>query len=203
MIDGFFKKHIDPLWEYPARGLVRLGLTANQVTVLGLVLVAGSCAAYFWHRSSLALGLLLALSFAADSLDGAVARLRDQCSSFGGYLDAVVDRYQEVLVFLTLAAASGDWLPACLALVGSLLTSYAKARVAIERPVSNDGWPDLFERLERIIFVCALLVLDGVLGMLTTASLPVLSWGLWILAAATNATAVQRFLRARRLLIDD
>src|SRR5690606_25517953 len=130
----------------------------------------------------------------------AVARLRDQCTRFGGYLDAMVDRYQEVVVFLTLAAAADDWLPACLALSGGLLTSYAKARVAVEQPISNDDWPDLFERLERIIAVCLLLVVDGVVAWLMATPPAVLSIGLWLLAAATNATAVQRFLRARTLL---
>jgi phosphatidylglycerophosphate synthase len=203
VIDGFFKKHIDPLWEVPARGLVRLGLTANQVTILGLVLVALNCAAYLWHGSTLAFGLLLAVCFATDALDGAVARLRDERTAFGGYLDAMVDRYQEALVLIALAAARDVWLPAVLALVGGMLTSYAKARVAIEKPVRNDDWPDFFERLERIIALCIILVTDGVAGWLAGGPTPVLSSGLWLLALATNATAIQRFRRARRLLIDE
>ena len=72
MIDGLFKHHIDSWWEEAAKPLARLGMTANQVTLMGLVLVVGNSAAYLWHGSTLVFGLGLAVSFAADSLDGAL-----------------------------------------------------------------------------------------------------------------------------------
>src|SRR5258705_9654641 len=51
-------------------------------------------------RSTLFPYTTLFRSFAADSLDGAVARLRKQCTLAGSYLDAMVDRYQELVVLL-------------------------------------------------------------------------------------------------------
>lgn len=198
MIDGLFKRHIDPVWDNLARPLAAIGLHPNGVTLLGLCLVLANAAAYFWHRSQLLFGLGLAISFAADSLDGAVARLRSECTLFGSYLDAMVDRYQESIVLLTIGYINAAWLPAGLALAGSLLTSYAKARVAIEVSIDNNDWPDLFERQERVIFLCGLLVLGGIVA--TQFDLNIIVPGLWIFAVLTHFTAVQRMMRARKRL---
>jgi archaetidylinositol phosphate synthase len=195
MIDGLFKTYIDPLWEMPARPLSR-AFTANQVTLLGLGLITLVSLAFLWHRSPFWYALTLAIAFSADSLDGAVARLRNESSAFGGYLDAVVDRYQEMIVIATLAYVSDAWVAGYFALAGAFLTSYMKARAAMEMPVDNVAWPDLFERQERILFICLALVGQSLVG----SGLDIIPWALWLLAILTHATAVQRFLRARRLL---
>lgn len=195
MIDGLFKKYIDPLWEAPARPLARV-FTANQVTLMGLGLIALVSLAYAWHRAPFWYAVTLALAFSADSLDGAVARLRGESSAFGGYLDAVVDRYQELIAIGVLAYVHDAWAAAYFAFSGAVLTSYMKARAAIERPVDNVAWPDFFERQERIFFICLALVCQSLFG----AAHDLIPAALWILAALTHATAVQRFLRARSLL---
>lgn len=192
MLDGTYKSEMDRVWDRLAVVLVRLGLTPNQVTLAGLVLVALACGYYLATRDGLGFGLLLALSLAGDALDGAVARLTDSASHYGAYLDAVVDRYQEILVLGTIARVQGCWGLAYLAITGSLLISYTKARVAMEIPVENGAWPDLLERTERVILIVAALVVDGLLpghGLLW--------WGLVALAALSHATALQRFFRAR------
>ncbi len=195
MIDDLTRHVIDPMWERLARPLARAGVTPNQVTLAGLALVAAVSAAYLWHRSEWVFGLSLALAFAFDALDGAVARQTGKSSKFGGYLDAVVDRYQELLVLLAIGWVTGLWALALLAFSGAMLTSYAKARCALEIEVANTGWPDFFERLERIIFLCALLVVSGVV-----AAGWVLPAGLAVYAALCHATALQRAARAARLL---
>lgn len=200
MIDGLIGKHIDPLWEKAATPLVRMGMTPNQVTLTGLALIVLVSGAYIVHGSELAFGLTLAVAFAFDALDGAVARRRDMRSKVGGYLDAMVDRYQELVVLGTIAWMSGLWPVVMLAFAGGLLTSYAKARVALEIPASNDGWPDLFERFERIIFLCALLVLDGVAVLLGFGSHLIMLVGLSFYALLANITALQRMNRAFALL---
>jgi archaetidylinositol phosphate synthase len=199
MIDGLFKRHIDPLWDRAARPLAK-AFTANQVTCLGLVLSLGLCAAYVLWQSSLWFGLGLAIAFCADSLDGAVARLRNEQSKFGGYLDAMTDRYQELGVLLAIAWVNNAWPETMLVLAGSYLTSYAKARTAIEIPIDNASWPDLFERQERVIYICILLVLQGVFSPSPASGFDLMSAGLWLLAAIVHATAIQRFFRARVLL---
>lgn len=201
MIDGLYKAQLDRMWDRAAQPLARIA-TANQVTLIGLLLVAASCGAFLWHGRPALLGICLAVSFAADSLDGAVARLRGEASHFGGYLDAVIDRYQEGLVFLTFALTMASWLPAFLAFWGAMMTSYAKARTAIEVPVDNNGWPDLFERQERIIYLCALLIFGPPLaGVLDVENQTIMTAGLWGLALICHATALQRMLRARQYLL--
>ncbi|MBA5778731.1 CDP-alcohol phosphatidyltransferase family protein [Stappia sp. F7233] len=200
MIDGLFKRHIDPLWEKAAAPLIRLQMTPNQVTATGLALVALAAGAYLLHRSSLVLGLTLAVAFAFDALDGAVARQRDMRSKAGGYFDAMVDRYQELVVLAAIAHVAGLWPAAFFAFAGGVLTSYAKARTAVEIKIDNDAWPDLFERLERIIFLCALLIVDGMAAAAGLGSSYILATGLAIYALLANFTAIQRTRRAFHML---
>lgn len=200
MLDGYYKATTDRFWNFLAAGLARGGLSPNQITVIGLLLVLASCGLYAMNRNTLWFGILLALSFAFDGLDGAVARITNRTSKFGGYLDAVIDRYQEAAVFLTLAVVEGLWLPCFLALTGSLFISYNKARAAVEIAIDNDKWPDLLERLERIVVLCALLIVDPVLNDIFALEGQILRYGLWGLAILTHITAIQRFFRARRLI---
>jgi len=195
MIDGLLKDHIDPMWERMARPLARAGFTPNQVTAAGLALVALASAAYLVHRSELVFGLTLIVAQAFDALDGAVARQTGLSSKTGGYFDAMVDRYQELVVLAAIGHVTDNWPLAMLAFSGAIITSYAKARTAIETPVSNTTWPDFFERLERIIFICALLIASGLLPLpwLMTA-------GLAIYALLCHLTALQRIRRAVTLL---
>ena len=195
MIDGLFKKYIDPLWEMPAKPLSRV-FTANQVTLMGLGLIAVVSLAYLWHRAPFWYALTLAIAFSADSLDGAVARLRKESSAFGSYLDAIADRYQEMIAIGALAYVSDAWVAGYFVLSGAFLTSYMKARAAMETKVDNVAWPDLFERQERILFICLALVCQSLFG----GGNDIMPWALWLLAILTHATAAQRFLRARKLL---
>lgn len=200
MIDGLMKNHIDPLWERAAAPLVRIGMTPNQVTASGLALIALVSAAYLWHQSSLVFGLCLIVAFSFDALDGAVARQRNMATKAGGYFDAMVDRYQELVVFVAIAWITGLWPLAMIAFAGGVLTSYAKARTAIEIPISNDNWPDLFERFERIFFICAMLIIDGMATVIGLASPWVMTVGLAIYALLSNVTAGQRINRAFAML---
>jgi phosphatidylglycerophosphate synthase len=195
MIDANNRALSERLWNALAAPLVALRLSPNQVTVAGLLLVLANCAAYAVWRDPFWFGLGLSFSFAFDGLDGAVARRTGRSSKFGGYLDAVIDRYQEAAVFFALAWVTGWW-PLCfLALCGALLTSYNKARTALEIPIDNKNWPDLMERLERIVVLCAGLILDPFVRL---PWLPgTLYLALLAIAFLANVTALQRFWRAR------
>ena len=197
MIDGLIKSKIDPMWEAMSTPLVRAKWTPNQVTFAGLVLIILVSAAYLWHGNPWVYGLTLAVAFAFDALDGAVARRRDMRSKAGGYFDAMVDRYQELAVLGALAWMHDLWALALLAFSGSVITSYAKARTAIEIPICNEDWPDFFERLERVIFLCVMLVIAGVFR--SHADMIVLV-GLAVFALMSHATALQRARRATAML---
>ncbi len=194
MIDGLIKSKIDPLWESLATPLVNRGWTPNQVTFAGLVIIAFASLTYLWLRSELLFGLMLTVAFAFDALDGAVARRRGLSTKAGGYFDAMVDRYQELAVLAAIAYVHDAWMLALFAFAGSVFTSYAKARTAIEIPISNENWPDFFERLERVIFLCLMLILAGAFGDW------VITGGLALFAILAHATALQRAWRAAQML---
>ena len=198
MIDGYYAQRINRFWDFMARGLAKSGISPNAVTIVGFVLVAAAAAAYPFHRNSLAFGACLALAFSFDALDGAVARLTGRSSKFGGYLDAVIDRYQELAVLGAIAWVHDAWPAALLVVSGSFLTSYNKARAAMEVAIDNGDWPDLVERLERIIFLVALLVIAHWLPQVPGIGLALVPSGLVVLGVLAHVTAIQRFFRARR-----
>lgn len=82
-----------------------------------------------------------------------------------------------------------------LVISGSMLTSYNKARTAIEIPVDNKAWPDFLSKPTLLFFLCVALIGD--------TSLPwLLPFTLWSLAVLTHFTALQRMFRAYFLIQD-
>jgi phosphatidylglycerophosphate synthase len=198
MLDGYYGHRLNRVWDFLARGLARRGVSPNAITLAGLALVVGAAAAYPWYRDSLVFGICLAFAFSFDALDGAVARLTGRSSRFGGYLDAIADRYQELAVFAAIAWVHDAWPAALLVVSGSFLTSYNKARAAMEIPVDNADWPDLVERLERLIFIIALLVIAYWVPLVPGTALALVPSGLVVLGVLAHVSALQRFMRARK-----
>lgn len=200
MIDELFKDRMDRWWDALGRVVARTGITPNAVTWIGFALSALNAGAFVWHRSLLAFGLLVAVVEAIDNVDGAVARVTGASSKAGAYLDATTDRYKDVFILLALGQVTGYWLAVCLAIAGSLITSYAAARAAElgVRGGGGGGLPDLFERLERIATLC--------IGLVATPFCPpilghdLLYWAVWLVAVMTQITAAQRFGRRLRAL---
>ncbi len=198
MIDGLFGRHTRGLWERLARVLIWMGWSPNAVTLAGLLLVILSCLAYVWHGNSIVFGVCLAFALTTDGLDGAVARLTHRTSRFGGYLDAVVDRYQDLIIFGTLAFVQDCWPQAFVAITGAMLTSYNKARTALEIDIDNNDWPDLLERLERMLLLIVLLLAEGFFDHPQGDIVP---YGILGLGLLSHLTAVQRFMRARQRIL--
>jgi 1L-myo-inositol 1-phosphate cytidylyltransferase / CDP-L-myo-inositol myo-inositolphosphotransferase len=119
------------------------GVTANQVSVLAF-LVGATAGVVFAVGWPLAAGLLVYLSSVLDGSDGEIARLKRLESGFGGYLDAVLDRFADslmllgVLVYLvessSLRSVLGDsWplgvvVPTVAAIIGTLMVSYTSTK---------------------------------------------------------------------------
>jgi phosphatidylglycerophosphate synthase len=181
--------------------LARTGVSPNQITCMGLVLVTINSGLYLLHRDTLWFGVGLSFSFMTDYLDGALARQEGAVSRFGGYLDAVADRYQEIVAYCVIAWVNDYWAVVFFVVTGSLLTSYNKARTAIEIPIGNKGWPDLLERPQRLSLICLALIIDSFIPVSSGLGGRMLYLILIVLALFTHITAVQRFFRARRMLL--
>lgn len=201
MLDGLKRDVAEPVWRSLAKPLADAGFTPNQITLLGLALVLLNSALFCWHQNTFWFGLGLVVSFAFDALDGAVARLRNMSSKFGGYLDGVVDRYQEIAVYAAIAWVTGWWALVFLTITGSLMVSYNKARTAIEIPIENHAWPDLLERFERVAILSLALLLDSISTLPDLLGGRVLFAALLALGILAHVTAMQRFFRARAMLI--
>lgn len=180
--------------ETPARWLGHVGLTPNALTIIGSLLTAsvGLLIAQGWF---LAAGLCLWLFSATDTLDGALARATGRVSVFGAFLDSVCDRYAEAAVFFGLVwwyQSVGDALGvglAYVALVGSLMVSYARARAeGVGLQAAEVGW---FQRPERIIALGIGLLVAPVAP---AALLAVLA----VLAVLTTVTVLQRVVHVAR-----
>jgi CDP-diacylglycerol--glycerol-3-phosphate 3-phosphatidyltransferase/archaetidylinositol phosphate synthase len=75
------------------------------------------------------------------------------------------------------------------------MISYTKARVAMILQISNDNWPDLLERFERIMLIISGLVLDGLFP-----GKNILYYFMILIAVLAYFTAMQRFVRAKKLI---
>jgi len=125
-------------------------------------------------------GLLVQLSSIANGVDGSLARIKGMTSTFGGFLDSVLDRYADILVVLGLTLWSlaretypGIWLAGFLAITGTICISYTRARAAPEhRHHFDKGFKSIASRDIRLFLV----MLGGITGqayfcLITTAVL--------------------------------
>ncbi|RDE06261.1 CDP-alcohol phosphatidyltransferase family protein [Sphingomonas aracearum] len=85
---------------------LRLGISANAVSVAGLV--TGALAALAYYRGLPLLGLLLCAGWLiADGLDGMIARATKTASALGRFLDGLCDHGVFALLYIALAASVG------------------------------------------------------------------------------------------------
>jgi len=191
----FFNRLLDPC----ARLLVRAGISPTAITLATPALASLTCLWFVRTGQTAAFCLVMTAVGYLDGLDGAVARAGGRTTKFGAYLDAVCDRYVDSLVVLAAAAVTGYWALSMVVLAGSLLVSYAKARAAMEVPVSNQEWPDLMERTERSLLFMAGLAAGRLIAWRPLGK-DLFWWTLLLLSVLIHATVVQRVLRARRLI---
>lgn len=188
MLDAKAREALRGFSDWTGRTLSRVGLTANILTAMGVALSAVAA----WRVADgafLAGGLILAAGGVLDFCDGAVARVRGTASRFGAFLDSVTDRFSDAFVFSALVwyfFRAGDERVAVVALAayaGGTLTSYIRAKA---ESLGYDCKVGLLERAERLILICAGLILGFVEIML------------WAVAALSVATVVQRLVHVAR-----
>lgn len=167
------------------------GVTPNALTIIGLaanVAVAIALAAGYLRVG----GVLILLFGTLDMLDGALARVTGQSSTFGAFLDSTLDRFSEAALLLGLIVyyqGSDAWYATLavvlcyLTAVGSLMVSYTRARAEGLHLGAEIGW---FQRPERIIALG--------LGLIFGLTVPTLA----ALAVLTHVTTVQRIIHVWR-----
>lgn len=186
-----FRAAVRPL----VHALDRLGVSPLGVTLAGLAFSAAAAVVIAGGRLRLG-ALLLMLGAGLDMVDGDLARLQGRASKQGAFLDSNLDRLAEAFVFLGLLWFYLTALPqprpitamlAMAAVVGSLTTSYARARAEGLGTTCGEG---LLQRPERMV----LLLVGLLLGWRS------LEWIIGTLAVGSLTTTVQRIIHVSRKL---
>jgi CDP-diacylglycerol--glycerol-3-phosphate 3-phosphatidyltransferase len=196
LLPAWVKQAVRAILAPIVRVALALHVTANTVTVLGLVIVV--IAALLIESGSLLAGALVLIAGSLlDAVDGALARATGGGTAFGGFLDSTLDRAGEAIVYLAIAAyylqgTTPTWpvLAAFIALAGSFMVSYSRARA---EGIGVSATVGIAPRTERLVLIIAGLGLAG-LGIG-----PALIAALWIIAALTVATTAQRIWHVWRL----
>jgi archaetidylinositol phosphate synthase len=172
------------------------GLTPSVISSVGFALSLLSAASYAMALNQsllllLAVVLLLASGF-CDALDGIVARNYQQVTMFGGFLDSMLDRYSDAIVFSgVIIGGLCDVYWGLAALAGSLLVSYSRARAeAAGIKMESVG---IAERAERMLILAAA-------SVAAVFWLPSLNYGIILLAALSNLTVLQRCMHVYKSL---
>jgi CDP-diacylglycerol--glycerol-3-phosphate 3-phosphatidyltransferase len=190
-VETFFRTTFKGILDTIGAYLNKLGIKPNTVTISGLIgnfIGAGLLAT--GHIT--AGGIVVFLMGPIDALDGTMARLRGESTSFGGFVDSVTDRYSELVILLGLLVyfLQQQNELACLliylAASGSVLVSYVKARA---EGVGYSAKVGFLSRLERyLVLAPALVIGNQVVIMIALA----------IIAFFANLTALQRIFFVRR-----
>nr|WP_239453585.1 CDP-alcohol phosphatidyltransferase family protein [Bifidobacterium pullorum] len=190
---------------------VRLGISANAVTVVGSVLsilvalLTGVTGWLFWGAFVLTILVLF------DSLDGSVAALSGGGTRFGAFLDSTLDRIADwatlagIILYVNLHSdlwydptetSFPDYMTPCItgvtlyAIMTSFVTSYARARAESVGCEAKNGVATRADRLTIILIGMALTGLTGQIAILAVA--------MTLLAVLGTITVVQRILEVRR-----
>jgi phosphatidylglycerophosphate synthase len=209
------------------RLLIKMGLTPNAVTVTGLLLNIGVTIIFIrgaeeGNRGELQYvgwaGALILFAGLFDMLDGQVARLGNMSSPYGAMFDSVLDRYSEMILFLGIC-----WylvahhyffssLFAFIALIGSMMVSYTRARAEGLGVESKGG---MMQRPERVVLIGLTAMATGIASHYIGGdyklfipgiryhvfeTMSIFTLPIAIMAVLTNITAIGRLMDAKKAL---
>ena len=189
MLDGRWKANIEKGLRPIGANLRKAGISADQLTAVGVVMAAGAAIAIGVGQLRIGL-LLLVLTGLPDALDGAVAKASGTAGPRGAFFDSVSDRVSDSLLLGGVAWYLASTHPGHLSLLpmavlaASLVISYQRAKA---EALGFDARGGIMERAERVILLGLGLLFDSLLiGIL------------WVMLVLTLVTAVQRFVKVWR-----
>ena len=166
------------------KGFATVGINPNVLTFTGFAInVFGAYLLAYGYFPWAGVTILFAAIF--DLTDGPVARLTKRVTPFGGFFDSVLDRYSDLILLIGLLIYYGRinrfWYVTlvAMAMIGSVMTSYTRARAENLIPSCKVGF---LERPERIVLI--------LIGALFNRMAPVL----WVIVVLSNITVIHRIL---------
>ncbi|HEX5411292.1 MAG TPA: CDP-alcohol phosphatidyltransferase family protein [Terriglobia bacterium] len=170
------------------RSFSKIGINPNFLTSIGFTinLVAAYLFAYGYFRWA---GVTIIIGGVFDLTDGPVARRTRRVTPFGGFFDSVLDRYSDLFLLTGLLVYYGRVnrfmyvVVVALAMIGSVMTSYSRARAENLIPSCKVGF---LERPERVVLI--------IIGALFDRMAPVL----WVIVFFSNLTVIHRVIHTYR-----
>jgi CDP-diacylglycerol--glycerol-3-phosphate 3-phosphatidyltransferase len=165
-------------------GLALTKINPNVLTFLGLLINIGA-SALLWVGQFRWAGVVIIAAGLFDMVDGRVARETNRVTRFGGFFDSVLDRYSDLALLTGLLVWYGSInrhayvLLTALAMTGSVMVSYSRARAENSIPSCKVGF---MERPERVVLVIIGALLDRMAAVL------------WVIAVLSNLTVVHRMV---------
>ena len=179
--------------------LIESRLTPNAISVAGLILCV-IAAILIWESHWVLGGLAYTVGSFCDALDGRYSRMSGKGSPFGAFLDSTLDRIEEGIVLVAVAAQfsrRGDEIgvaAAVLAVLASIMVSYTRARAEALGVECKIGIAD---RAVRVVILAVGLILAG--GELFDG-VDLIAASVYVLAALSVITVLQRIWHVRREL---
>jgi CDP-diacylglycerol---glycerol-3-phosphate 3-phosphatidyltransferase len=172
---------------FPLRAIIAasiaLRIHPNTLTLIG-VLINVAAAWALGRDHFLLAGVIMIVANIFDFIDGKVAHLTNTVSRFGAFWDSTLDRFSDIALFLGLIYLYSDLrrtdyvMIAALAMMFSIMTSYARARAESLIDKCKVGF---MERPERIVLF--------MIGAFTDRMAAVL-WVILVLSIVTVANRI-------------
>jgi len=190
-----------PIINLLARTLSKIGLSANGATFTMLTCSFISFLMLVFFSNYVFFSIFVFLTGIFDGIDGAIARLRNKTSRFGGIFDSTMDRLSEFFIFLALLINRWDenlWnfidmkLIITLSYLTSIMISYSRSRAQI----LYDGDFDigLMARSERLFYIFVTTLISFYFGYFNEYIL------FFLLLVIT--TAIFRFLKIHSMILN-
>lgn len=154
----------------------------DVLTFIGMAINAVAAYLFAWGYFRWA-GATVILAGIFDLTDGRVARYTGRVTPFGGFFDSVMDRYSDLILLIGLLVYYGRVnrftyvTLVAVAMIGSVMVSYTRARAENLIPSCKVGF---LERPERVVLI--------IIGALANRMEPVL----WVIAVLSNLTVIHR-----------
>ena len=199
MHEGFVSRYLNRRLSRPiARALTITPVTPNQVSLLAFLMSIGA-AGLFYADLNIWAGVMVQASSIVDGVDGDLARAKNMASRFGGFFDAVLDRYADAIIIAGLgywtftfqegAERTAVTVLAGAAIVGSLMISYSRARAEATFGHPFEGLPGALASRDLRLLVIMIGAIIGQ-GIATLAVIGVLTnlVVLWRIGVARRGT---------------
>jgi archaetidylinositol phosphate synthase len=171
---------------------IKLKISPNVISVIGLILAV--IGVYFVSQQNWLLAFIFfLLAPTMDLIDGTVARVLKKGSNWGNYFETMIDKIVDFAMLGSFVLIPGLQVAAVLALGFSMLSSYAKPRVALIIIADNHDWPAIGEHADKLIIILIVL-------LLASFGLNLIEYGLYLIALIAAIGTLQRMKYAKKLI---